>query len=63
MKEKTFEFSVPCSYRYEIKAKTEKEAKKILVEEGGINIQGSLCLEEDDYKKAELLWSYWLRYF
>ena len=55
MKEKTFEFSVPCSYHYEIKAKTEEEARKILVEEGGINIQGSLCLEEDDYKKAELL--------
>ena len=55
MKEKTFEFSVPCSYHYKIKAKTEKEARKILVEEGGIDIQGNLCLEEDDYKKAELL--------
>ena len=28
---------------------------EILVEKGGIDIQGNLCLEEDDYKKAELL--------
>tara|TARA_R100001530_G_scaffold125525_1_gene94071 strand:- start:78 stop:248 length:171 start_codon:yes stop_codon:yes gene_type:complete len=55
IKEKTFEFSVPCSYHYEIKAKTEKEARKILVKDGGINIQGSLCLEEQDYKKAEII--------
>ena len=55
MKEKTFEFSVPCFCHYKIKAKTEKEARKILVEKGGIDIQGNLCLEEDDYKKAELL--------
>ena len=28
---------------------------EILVEKGGIDIQGNLCLEEDDYKNAELL--------
>ena len=28
---------------------------EILVEKGGIDIQGNLCLEENDYKKAELL--------
>ena len=33
----------------------EKTMIEILVEKGGIDIQGNLCLEEDDYKKAELL--------
>ena len=49
---KTFEFEVPCTYHYVIKARSEKEARKILVEKGGIDIQGRLCLEEDNYRKA-----------
>ena len=49
---KTFEFDVPCTYHYVIKARSEKEARKILVEKGGIDIQGYLCLEEDNYRKA-----------
>ena len=55
MKAKIFKFEVPCSYYYEIEAKTEEEARKILVEKGGIDIQGNLCLEEDDYKKARII--------
>jgi len=52
---KVFEFDVPCSYHYVIEAKTEKEARKILVEKGGMDIQGRLCLEEDNYKKARII--------
>ena len=52
---KVFEFEVPCFYHYVIEAKTEKEARKILVEKGGMDIQGSLCLEEDNYKKAKII--------
>ena len=52
---KTFEFEVPCTYHYVIKARSEKEARKILVEKGGIDVQGSLCLEEDNYKKARII--------
>ena len=55
MKAKIFAFEVPCSYYYENEAKTEEEARKILVEKGGIDIQGNLCLEEDNYKKARII--------
>jgi hypothetical protein len=50
-----FEFEVPCTYHYVIKARSEKEARKILVEKGGIDIQGRLCLEEDNYRKATVI--------
>ena len=33
----------------------EKTMIEILVEKGGIDIQGNLCLEEDDYKKARII--------
>ena len=37
---KTYTFLVPCSFEYEIEAKTEEQARKILAEQGGIDIQG-----------------------
>ncbi len=52
---KTYSFSVPCSYSYEIKAKSESQARKILHERGGIDIAGELCINERDYKEAELI--------
>jgi hypothetical protein len=55
MKKKLFEFEVPCSFHYEIEANTEEEARKILIERGGIDIDGNLCLEEENYKKAKLI--------
>lgn len=58
-KDKYFVFSVPTAYIYEIQADTEKEAREILVEEGGINIFGDLCeMTSEDYENAELEQTY-----
>ena len=59
---KTYRFEVPCWYAYNIKAKSEKQARKILVAlpfcfaAGGLDIGGELCeMDERDYRKAELI--------
>jgi hypothetical protein len=50
-----YTFTVPCCYSYTIQAKSEEEARKILVKDGGINLSGELCgCETEDYKDAEL---------
>ena len=54
-KKNTFEFEVPCSYYYCIEAESEKQARKILIEKGGIDIDGELCIEEKNYRNAILL--------
>jgi len=51
----TFQFSVPCSYYYEIEAKSEEEARKILMEKGGIDLEGDLLLNENDYQNADCI--------
>ena len=56
MKDKLYRFEVPCWYAYNIKAKSEKQARKILIKEGGLDIGGELCeMDERDYRKAELV--------
>ena len=58
-KEKYFVFSVPTAYVYEIQAKTEKEAREILEEHGGIEIHGEQCdMTKEDYENAELEQTY-----
>ena len=52
---KTYTFAVPCSYVYEIEAETQEKAKEILMEKGGWDISGDLCLESEDYKNATCL--------
>ena len=52
---KTYQFDVPCVYYYEIDADTEEQARKILLDKGGLDIDGDLCLDEDNYKRAELV--------
>ena len=53
---KTYRFEVPCWYAYNIKAKSEKQARKLLVKEGGLEIDGELCeMDESDYRKAKLI--------
>jgi len=52
---KTYTFAVPCSYVYEIEAETQEKAKEILMEKGGWDISGELCLESEDYKNATCL--------
>ena len=52
---KTYQFDVPCVYYYEIDADTEEEARKILVDKGGLDLDGDLCLDEEDYKEAQLV--------
>jgi len=52
---KKYTFLVPCSFEYEIEANTENEARKILIERGGIDIQGEPLFSDDAYsKEAEL---------
>ena len=51
---KTFTFSVPASLIYNIEATTEKEAYKILLKEGGLNILADdTIVDVDDYEMAE----------
>lgn len=58
-KEKYFVFSVPTAYVYEIQAETEKEAREILEEHGGIEIHGDQCeMLAEDYQNAELEQTY-----
>ena len=52
---KTYQFDVPCTYYYEIDAETEEQARKILIEKGGIDIDGDLLLEQGDYEQAKLV--------
>ena len=51
---KKFIFDVPCYYVYEIKAETEKQARQILIKDGGLSLDGNLSLDEDNYKQATL---------
>tara|TARA_R100000742_G_C4258468_1_gene76346 strand:+ start:373 stop:552 length:180 start_codon:yes stop_codon:yes gene_type:complete len=51
----TYKFTVPCAYYYEIEANTEEEAREILLEKGGIEIDGELLLEDDAYRKADCI--------
>ena len=48
----TYEFYVPCHYRYEIKAESEEQARRILCEKGGLDIDGELLLEPNNFKNA-----------
>ena len=51
---KTFTFNVPASLIYKIEAKTEEEARKLLVKEGGLSILADDTLVDvHDYKRAE----------
>ena len=50
-----YQFEVPALFSYEIEAKTEKEARKILIDRGGIDIDGELLIESENYKQAKLI--------
>ena len=39
---------------YEITASNEKEARKILEDEGGLSIFGNLLISKDDYENADV---------
>ena len=52
---KLYRFKVPCSYFYEIFANNENQAKKILLNKGGLDIEGKLSLDDNAYKDAELV--------
>ena len=52
---KIYYFSVQCEYRYEIQARDEETARKILQEKGGLEIQGEPVFLDDAYKEAELV--------
>ena len=51
---KTFTFNVPASLIYKIEAKTEEEAHKLLIQEGGLSILADdTIVEKSDYEMAE----------
>ena len=53
---KTFTINVPASLIYNNEAKTEEEARKLLVKEGGLSILAEDTLvDTHDYEKAELV--------
>ena len=51
----TYVFDVDCSYTYKVKANSQKEAEKMLVEEGGLSIEGELNLEQTNYQNLKLM--------
>ena len=51
---KKYIFDVPCFYVYEVEAETEEQARKILVDDGGLQLEGNLSLESNDYLDAKL---------
>ena len=51
---KMYQFKVPCYYYYEIFANNENKARKILLNSGGLDIEGNLFLDDNAYKDAEL---------
>ena len=53
-KNKTFKCLVGCTMEYEVTATNEKEARKILVDEGGLSIFGNLLISKDDYENADI---------
>jgi len=52
---KTYQFEVPALFSYEIEAGSEAEARKILIDRGGIDIDGELLIESENYKQAKLI--------
>jgi hypothetical protein len=52
---KEYQFIVPCSFYYQIEANTEEEARQILLDKGGIDIDGELLLDDDAYRKADCI--------
>ena len=53
---KTFTFNVPASLIYKIEAKTEEEAHKLLIQEGGLSILADdTIVEKSDYEMAECI--------
>lgn len=54
-KKNTYVFSVPATYVYEVDADSEEEARELLEEEGGMDIEGELCdMTRKDYQNAIL---------
>ena len=51
---KEYLFSVEATYKYKIVANNEQEARQILEEQGGLDIEGELCIDIDNYSNAYL---------
>tara|TARA_R100000951_G_scaffold76981_1_gene64983 strand:+ start:1117 stop:1302 length:186 start_codon:yes stop_codon:yes gene_type:complete len=51
----TYTFSVPCSMVYDVDAQSEKEAREILLRNGGIDLKGEVLIEYGDYLDAYLV--------
>ena len=51
---KKYNFAVECFYDYEIEANTEEEARQILQDKGGFEIQGKMRYVDSAFKEARL---------
>tara|TARA_R100001086_G_scaffold202596_1_gene118732 strand:- start:561 stop:740 length:180 start_codon:yes stop_codon:yes gene_type:complete len=54
MNKKTYHFQVNCCYDYKIAANNEEQARQILIDQGGFEIQGTLRYLDDAYANAIL---------
>jgi len=52
-KNNTYVFEVPCSYLYKIEATDELDARKKLIEDGGLDLIGDIT--DPNYDQAELI--------
>ena len=54
MNKKIYHFRVDCCYDYKIKADNEEQARQILIDKGGLEMQGTLDMLEGAYADATL---------
>ena len=54
MNKKIYHFRVDCCYDYKIKADNEEQARQILIDKGGFEIQGTLRYVDNAYADATL---------
>lgn len=54
MNKKIYHFRVDCFYDYKIEADNEEQARQVLIDKGGLEIQGTLDMLEGAYADATL---------
>jgi len=52
---KKYTVSVPCSMTYEVRASSEKEARDLVFENGGLDLKGEVCITPEDFHDAHVV--------
>ena len=52
---KKYTVSVPCSMTYEVKASSKKEACELVFENGGLDLEGEVCIIPEDFHDAHVV--------